>query len=68
MSGVRIAIDPDVCVGIGMCELLYPAVVAVGADQVAHARGGGHLTVAAATALRDGCPSGAISFVDDGDD
>lgn len=60
---VRIVIDPDVCMGIGACELLAPEAVTVGTDGVAVAADR-PLSHAAAVALRDACPSGALRIAE----
>ena len=63
-DGVRIEVDPAVCVGIGACELAAPQAIAVGDDGVARPTGV-VLTHDSAAALRDVCPSGALRVVDD---
>lgn len=64
MSAAQITIDLDVCVGIGVCELLHPERITVDADQHARARST-TVPIEVARALRDGCPSGAIAVVGD---
>lgn len=59
---VFIAIDPDVCVGVGKCEELEPYAVELGDDGVSHPLAGLALTEERADRLCTNCPSGAISI------
>ena len=63
---VRVAIDGDVCIGVGQCELLEPDVFELDEDEgLAHVKGDGLLPADRAAIAVDKCPSGAISIVQD---
>lgn len=59
---VFIAIDEDVCVGVGKCEELEPNAVELGDSAVSHPLPGVALTRERAERLVKNCPSGAISI------
>ncbi len=62
---LRVRVDPDVCVGIGQCEMLEPEVFEYDEDAgLAGARDGATLSPERAAAVVKACPSGAISIVD----
>jgi ferredoxin len=64
---VVVAIDADVCVGIGQCELLEPDVFALDDDLGYSAViGTGRLPRGRAEVVVDKCPSNAIRIVEDG--
>lgn len=56
-----VLIDPEVCIGAGVCEELAPGLVALGADEVARPVPGAAITLGLAEELRARCPSGAIA-------
>jgi len=58
---VFIAIDQDVCVGVGKCEELEPNAVELGDSAVSRPLPGIALTRERAEQLVKNCPSGAIS-------
>lgn len=61
---VRVAIDGDVCIGVGQCELLEPDVFELDEDEgLAHTKGEAMLPADRAAVVVDKCPSGAISIV-----
>jgi ferredoxin len=60
---VRVAVDQDVCVGIGACAASEPDVFALGDDGVSSVVPGAVLPRERAEEVCDGCPSGAISIV-----
>lgn len=65
---VMVAIDADVCVGIGQCELLEPEVFALDDDLGYSAViGSGRLPLDRAKVVIDKCPSNAIRIVEDGE-
>lgn len=67
MSGVRVTIDADICVGIGQCEALEPEVFVYDEDEGrARVRDGATLPPDRAEAAVRACPSGAIALVADG--
>ena len=68
MDKVFIAIDPDVCVGVGKCEELEPNAVDLGDNSVSSPRPGIALTRERAEQLVKNCPSGAISVAGDAPD
>lgn len=60
---VRLAVDQEVCIGMGQCELLEPEQFLVDDDTgVASATGDG-VSPERAAQLIDACPSGAIGPV-----
>lgn len=59
---VFIAIDPDVCMGVGKCEELEPNAVEIGDDSISRPREGVALPEERAERLCTSCPSGAISI------
>ncbi|MBJ7249058.1 MAG: ferredoxin [Thermoleophilia bacterium] len=62
---VFITIDPDTCVGIGKCEEIAEEAVELGDDGISHVTGVA-VDMDVARALCDGCPTGAISIVEEG--
>ena len=62
MDKVFIAIDPDICVGVGKCEELEPDAVDLGDNAISTPLPGIALTVERAERLVKNCPSGAISI------
>jgi ferredoxin len=62
MDKVFIAIDQDLCVGVGKCEELEPDAVDLGDNPVSSPRPGIALTPERAERLVKNCPSGAISI------
>lgn len=65
---VVVAIDADVCVGIGQCELLEPDVFALDDDLGYSAViGSGRLRLDRANVVIDKCPSNAIRIVEVGE-
>lgn len=63
-TSVRLAVDPERCIGAGQCEMLEPDTFYVDDDSaVASVTGAGLLTSERAAVLIDRCPSGAISIV-----
>jgi ferredoxin len=66
VTGVRVVIDAEVCVGIGQCEALEPEVFVYDEDEGrARVRDGATLPPERAEAAVRACPSGAISIVDE---
>ena len=63
---VAVAIDADVCVGIGQCELLEPEVFELD-DDLGYSTviGTGRLPLGRAKVVIDKCPSNAIRIVGD---
>ncbi len=62
---VRLALDVDVCIGVGQCELLAPDVFRLDDDEGTSALVGSPWVAAAqAELLVDKCPSGAIALAD----
>jgi len=63
---VRLMVDVDRCIGIGQCELLEPTVFRLD-DETAISRvaDGATLDRARAAEVVDGCPSMAISILED---
>ena len=59
---VFIAIDADVCVGVGKCEELEPNAVELGDSAVSQPLPGIALTRERAETIVKNCPSGAISI------
>lgn len=59
---VFVAIDPDVCVGVGKCEELEPNAVELGDDGVSRPHPGIALPEERAERICNTCPSGAISI------
>ena len=59
---VFIAIDPDICVGVGKCEELEPNAVDLGNNPVSTPLPGIALPLERAEAMVKNCPSGAISI------
>jgi ferredoxin len=62
MAKVFIAIDQDVCVGVGRCEELEPNAVELGNNPTSSPLPGIALTQERAEILVKNCPSGAISI------
>jgi ferredoxin len=61
---VHLRVDPDVCVGIGQCEMLEPEVFEFDeAEGRSTVREGATLPADRAEAIVRACPSGAISIV-----
>ncbi len=61
---VHIVIDPATCVGIGKCEEIAEEAVELGDDGVSHPTGVA-VDREVARAMCEGCPTGAISIVED---
>jgi ferredoxin len=61
---VFITIDPDTCGGIGKCEEIAEEAVELGDDGISHVTGVA-VDMDVARALCDGCPTGAISVVEE---
>ena len=59
---VLIAIDPDVCIGVGKCEELEPNAVELGDDGVSHPLPGVGLPQERAEVICKRCPSGALTI------
>lgn len=59
---VFIAVDHDVCIGVGRCEELEPNAVDLGDNPVSTPRPGIALTRERAEKLVKSCPSGAVSI------
>ncbi len=68
MGNVFVAIDADVCIGIGKCEELEPNAVDLGDDGISRPREGIALPRERAEKIVKRCPSGAISIVGDAPD
>jgi ferredoxin len=67
VSGVRLVVDADVCVGIGQCEAIEPDVFVYDESEGrAEARADAYLPRDRADAVMRSCPSGAISIVEEG--
>lgn len=68
MSGsdlVAIAVDGEVCIGAGQCEMLEDETFLVDEDtMIAEVVGSGMLPRDRADRIVDTCPSGAISIVE----
>jgi ferredoxin len=62
MKKVFIAIDHDVCIGVGRCEELEPNAVDLGDNPVSTPRPGIALPLERAEIVVKNCPSGAISI------
>lgn len=62
MTGYRLVVDADVCVGIGQCELLEPDVISIGDSGMAEVADGATLPLDRARAVVERCPSGAVSM------
>lgn len=63
---VLVAVDAEVCIGVGQCELLEPEVFRVDDDDgMSRLSGDGRLPRDRAERVIDKCPSGAISVEDD---
>lgn len=61
----EIRFDPELCIGVGNCELLAPSQFRVDEDTaVAQVIGDGRLPRPEAEAVVDRCPSGALSLGD----
>lgn len=66
---VQLRVDPEICVGIGQCEMLEPEVFFIGDDAISTVVDGATLPAERAAIVIERCPSGAISIVDEsGDD
>ncbi|NOX30714.1 MAG: ferredoxin [Actinobacteria bacterium] len=62
---VTIAIDDEVCIGVGQCELLEPDVFRIDDDTgIAELVGDGRLPRDRAQVAIDRCPSRALSIAD----
>jgi len=59
---VFVAVDPDVCIGVGRCEELEPNAVELGDDGVSRPRPGVALPLERAEVICKRCPSGAIAI------
>ena len=63
---VQVAVDADVCIGGGQCEMLEEATFLIDDDtMIASVVGDGMLPRDRAEVLVDRCPGRAISIVDD---
>ena len=63
---VRLAVDQELCIGSGSCELLEEAVFLVDDDSgIAAIIGDGTLSLVRAQVVIDRCPASAISIVDE---
>ena len=62
---VRIAIDPDVCLGTAQCEALAPDAIELDDDGIARVRAGATLPRDLADEIVGKCPSGAIRIEED---
>jgi ferredoxin len=58
---VFIAIDPDVCIGVGKCEELEPYAVELGDDGISRPLPGIALPRERAERICKTCPSGALT-------
>jgi ferredoxin len=66
MTGlVEVAVDPDVCIGIGACVAAEPDAFVLGDDGVTSVVPGVLLPRDRAEQVLAGCPSGAISIPDE---
>ncbi len=60
---VVVALNAELCIGVGNCELLAPDHFRIDDDTaVAELIGDGAMTLAAAEEVVDRCPSGALSI------
>lgn len=57
---LTLRVDPDICVGIGQCEMLEPDVFFIGDDAIATVVDGATLPADRAAVVIERCPSGAI--------
>jgi ferredoxin len=62
MAGVRIGINTDACVGVGLCEGLEPELVEV-VDGIARVLSSRPIPVEQARELCAVCPTGALHIV-----
>jgi ferredoxin len=60
-----VAVDRDICVGIGQCEMLEPTVFFIDDEAISTVVDGATLDLDRARAVVERCPSGAISIVDE---
>ncbi len=64
---VRVAVDDDLCIGIGQCEMLEEDTFLIDDDTaVSVVIRSGMLPLNRAEKVIDSCPGGAISIVPDG--
>ena len=63
--GLRVIVDPDVCLGGGQCELLCPDVFEVSYVSRVRVEQVDPLRADAVRTAADACPSGAIRVLDD---
>lgn len=68
MGNVFIAIDADICIGIGKCEELEPGAVELGDDGISRVNEGIALPLDRAERLVKRCPSGAITIAGEAPD
>jgi ferredoxin len=61
---VRVHVDENVCIGIGVCVESEPETFLLGDDGVAHVLPGRSLPRDRAEQVCRGCPSGAITIVE----
>lgn len=71
MSGtdvVKVAVDPEACIGGGQCEMLEDVVFALDDDtMISSVTGSGELPRARAELVIDRCPGRAITIVENTD-
>lgn len=59
---VTLTVDPEACIGSGMCEMLEEALFSIDDDtNIATVIGDGRLSADRAAVVIDRCPSGAIT-------
>ena len=63
---VAVAIDPDVCIGVGACVAAEPETFVFGDDGTSTVRPGARLPRERAAHVCANCPSGAISLAGSG--
>ncbi len=62
---VRLALDAELCIGVGQCELMAPEVFRLDDDEgTSELVGSPWVAAAQAELLVDKCPSGAIGLAD----
>jgi len=68
MSGIRVQVDNELCVGTGICEATAPDLFEIGDDGISHVPKDdvpAELVAAARKAAED-CPTRALSVTDAG--
>jgi len=68
MSGIRVQVDNELCVGTGICEATAPDLFEIGDDGISHVLKDdvpAELVAAARKAAED-CPTRALSVTDAG--